>query len=115
MNNSTKNPFTAAILNFLVIPGLGQFYLGFKKTGGIIILTTLIALSILLYRIMLIAKQLIEEVATGKLSNDIVELQSAVHLQLSNSQTPLFKSSLAILIALWIGSTLHCLAIKNRL
>lgn len=99
---------TALLLSALVLPGLGQLYLGRKMVGGIIIVLVNLVLLLAVFVLMrglspVIAKQ----IAGGAITIDPSEVMAAL-----NGATGFGKGVLAAFFALWTFSVVDVLRFK---
>ena len=101
---------TALLLSALVLPGLGQLYLGRKKIGGIIIvLVNLVLLLALFVLLRGLSPVIASHIAGGAISISPAEVMKAL-----DGATGFGKMVLAAFFLLWAFSVVDVLRFKGE-
>ena len=101
--------WTALLLSALVLPGLGQLYLGRKMVGGIIIvLVNLVLLLALFVLLRGLSPVIASQIAGGAVSITPAEVMKAL-----DGATGFGKAVLAAFFLLWAFSIVDILRFKN--
>ena len=105
-----KKKLTALLLSALVLPGLGQLYLGRKKVGGIIIvLVNLVLLLALFVLLRGLSPVIASHIAGGAISISPAEVMTAL-----DGATGFGKAVLAAFFLLWTFSVVDVLRLKGE-
>ncbi len=101
---------TALLLSALVLPGLGQLYLGRKMVGGIIIvLVNLVLLLALFVLLRGLSPVIASQIAGGAISITPAEVMKAL-----DGATGFGKAVLAAFFLLWAFSVVDILRLKGE-
>ena len=99
-----KNIVVAFLLSMLAFPGAGHLYLKKFKTGWSISLITLCALIFVVYQIVKVILDAINEYAVGNISGDTGELAISVSKQLDSGPFDPIGLAMMILIFCWVAA-----------
>lgn len=101
---------TALLLSALVLPGLGQLYLGRKMVGGIIIvLVNLVLLLALFVLLRGLSPVIASQIAGGAVSITPTEVMAALE-----GSTDFGKAVLALFFILWTYSVIDIIRFKGE-
>lgn len=100
MNKSVK----AVLLSALVLPGVGQIFLGYKKRGWLIISANIVLLYLIMSEIMQKAYSIIEEMQKSGAAMDIESISNKTAGLAGFSDNTFLNTLLMLFIIGWIIS-----------
>lgn len=103
----------AVLLSALVIPGAGHFYLKRAGRGLLFLVPTLAAVGYFLAVVMDRASALVDEVISGKLELDPVQLAARLEQQ-GAVGSPLMTACIWVMIVCWAGAMVDAYLLARR-
>ena len=110
MNQSVK----AALLSALILPGLGQISLGYKKRGGLIIGFIAVLFFIIVNNIMKISHEVINKMQQNGLAMDVETISKMTSEQVGFSDNLFLNITLILLIVTWLASILDAYLLGKK-
>ena len=110
MTQSTK----AALLSGLVFPGIGHFVLKQYVRGSILMLTALIAMSVVIRIVFQQAQAIVDRVVSGEIALDAAAISTVVAEPSSNSDSFVSSVAITVFLACWLIGIIDSYRIGNR-
>lgn len=98
MTKSTK----AVLLSGLVFPGIGHFVLKQYVRGSILMLTALIAISVIVRIIFQQAQAIVDRVVSGEIALDAAAISTVVADPSSDSDSSISSIAMTVFLACWL-------------
>jgi TM2 domain-containing membrane protein YozV len=99
---------TALLLSSLVLPGLGQLYLGRKMVGGIII----VLVNLILLLALFVVLRALSPVITSKIAGGVISISPSDVMKALDGATGFGKAVLAAFFLVWTFSVVDVLRYK---
>ena len=109
MKTSTK----AMLASAFIFPGLGQLILKRYISGVGLISVASIATLVLLAHIVMIAKQVVDQILGSNIQTDVLTLREMVKTQIANSNAQALNISIGVLLLVWIVSVLDVYRLRK--
>ena len=106
-----KKSMKAALLSGLVLPGVGQVYLGCRRRGWALIVSVILLFVYLVIHITVHAYREIAAAAANGVAIDITALQKAVAASSDTATT----AGLALLVLIWLAAIIDAYMAGERL
>jgi len=100
MKRATK----AALLSGLVFPGIGHLYLKVRARGYALLVTALVALSVIIRTAYQQAQLVVDEVLSGQVAMDSDAIAQAVADSASTADSLVYNVAVIVLVACWLGA-----------
>jgi len=98
MTKSTK----AALLSGLVFPGIGHFVLKHYVRGSILLLTTIIAMSIIVRIVFQQAQAIVDRVVSGEIPLETAAISELAASSSSDSDSFVSSAAMTVFLACWL-------------
>lgn len=110
MNQSIK----AALLSGLVLPGIGQLSLGYKKRGWMIIFVTFIFIFMLIGKVIQQAESIVEKMQkSGEAINiKLISKQTSEFVAFSDNSS--LNTLIILLISIWVYSIIDAYFLSSK-
>jgi hypothetical protein len=97
-----KNSTKAVFLSALIFPGTGHLFLKKSLSGGILVGTSLVAISYIIAKATEKALNILEQIQNGDFPLDITAIAELVSKQSTGADSQLFSIATTIFIICWI-------------
>jgi heme/copper-type cytochrome/quinol oxidase subunit 4 len=92
----------ATLLSIFIFPGAGHFLLKQYITGTILVVTTLVALGLLMTKMVEIAVQIAGQIQTGEVQYDVATIVELISMKTTGGDAQLLNFATMVLLITWL-------------